>query len=714
MRYSQGSMVPSERRCGVSRRGAKWFGVMFLWSLLSATSGRAAITIDGVTDMKVYADRVSFTVRAEVGFDYTATLNGRPVAVNVRTEVNEPEYYELNVLKERRSTRTQESRLVRFIVRASDRGSTEWGLPRWTPYPMIDSAAAEFTGARLVIVTPAQYPTGLEIPVIARVEDASGHRVGVNGSVTAPGFESRPLQLLRGVGSVFLPAAGKPSTILYAGGIHSLVAPKRIEIESSTDWRIVSANVTSSTNWGENARIRLAPGAVGALRIAAGATLTIGSGSVIAVDPDVELVVDGRLVVNGTLERPIVFTCRDRKVPWGGFVFEKSTARGEFTGTIFTGSGADPDWFDHNPGHGSSHRRNECLLYLSNGASVVLTDCWLTENHGQAGHGEKAFLTMTRCLVQKCITGGQYNGGTLTLEDCALLEFPSATAPYADADNDGLYLTGGVHRLTDCLIGWSLDDGIDAGGSGAGSVTVHHCWFESSYHEALAWSGTQMRTAIDSVALNCGQGYECGYEAPDVNTVHCLSTANVVGARFGDNYDWTYKGFLNVRDSLLLFNKRDIWGRAWDNWTVHLTQMDMQDSYVTIPDGNFPDNHLWNPQADPNQSDELKPFLPTPADVVGIGIATLTDTLDPNAAAKGIPVRLSTFTTKEVNVDFTVSLGNAQVSQGTLHFIPGETVRFIPFAIPPAGRVNPVYITLGNPINAELTGYQQITCRPTK
>jgi hypothetical protein len=321
---------------------------------------------------------------------------------------------------------------------------------------------------------------------------------------------------------------------------------------------------------------------------------------------------------------------------------------------------------------------------------------------------------MTRCLVQKCITGGQYNGGTLTLEDCALLEFPSATAPYADADNDGLYLTGGVHRLTDCLIGWSLDDGIDAGGSGAGSVTVHHCWFESSYHEALAWSGTQMRTAIDSFALNCGQGYECGYEAPDVNTVHCLSTANVVGARFGDNYDWTYKGFLNVRDSLLLFNKRDIWGRAWDNWTVHLTQMDMQDSYVTIPDGNFPDNHLWNPQADPNQSDELKPFLPTPADVVGIGIATLTDTLDPNAAAKGIPVRLSTFTTKEVNVDFTVSLGNAQVSQGTLHFIPGETVRFIPFAIPPAGRVNPVYITLGNPINAELTGYQQITCRPTK
>ena len=44
--------------------------------------------------------------------------------------------------------------------------------------------------------------------------------------------------------------------------------------------------------------------------------------------------------------------------------------------------------------------------------------------------------------------------------------------------------------------------------------------------------------------------------------VHCLSTANLVVARFGDNYDWTYNGFLKVRDSLLLFNHRDIWGRA--------------------------------------------------------------------------------------------------------------------------------------------------------
>jgi hypothetical protein len=131
------------------------------------------------------------------------------------------------------SSRTEESELVHFIVRAGERGNSEWGLPPWVPYPPIDSAAAELIGARLRIVTPAEYPMGLEIPVIARVEDDSGRRVGVNGVVTAAGSEDCPLQLLRGVGSVFLPAAAESSPLSYSARIQSLLTPKRIEIEAS-------------------------------------------------------------------------------------------------------------------------------------------------------------------------------------------------------------------------------------------------------------------------------------------------------------------------------------------------------------------------------------------------------------------------------------------------------------------------------------------------
>ena len=218
-------------------------------------------------------------------------------------------------------------------------------------------------------------------------------------------------------------------------------------IESVTNWQTVSTDIAASTDWGKNARIRVMGDADGALTIAPGATLTIGSGSVIVVDPDIEITVDGHIVVNGTAQQPVVFTSRDRTEPWGGFIFEKSTSRGEFTGTILTGSGADPDWFDNNPGHGHSHRSEQPLVFVSNGARVTLTDCYLTENSGQGGHGEGGYLTMTRCLIQKCISAGQYNGGAVTLVDCALVEFPSATAPFEDNDNDGLYLTGGAHSL---------------------------------------------------------------------------------------------------------------------------------------------------------------------------------------------------------------------------------------------------------------------------
>jgi len=679
--------------------------------LLPASSAAAAITIEGVADQKVYADRVSFTVRSEAGFDYTVHLNDRPVATDTTLVVDEPDYYELNVHRRRQSPRGEESRLVQFIVRATDRKNSEWGLPRWTPYPSIDSATAEFADGALEIITPASYPLDLEIPVIARVYDPFGRRLGVNGTVTADGFPNHPLQLLRGVGSVFLPAVAEPADLSHAARIHSLAASKTIVIEPSTAWQPISGDVSDSVIWRENVRVRI----TGMLHIASGARLTIGRGSVVTVDPGVEIVVDGHIVVSGTLQQPVVFTCRDRRTPWGGFVFETGSSRGEFTGVILTGSGADPDWFDNNPGHGHSHRHNQCLFYLSDGARVSLTDCFLVENHGQAGHGENAYLTMTRCLVQKCITAGQYNGGAVTLDDCALIEFPSETAPFADEDNDALYLTGGAHSLEDCLIGWALDDGIDAGSGAAGSVDVRRCWFESIYHEAMAWSEPRIATVVDTVALNCGQGIECGFGNPEVDAVHCLSTANLVGARFGDNYDWDYDGFLAVRNSLLLFNQRDVWGRAWDDWTVHLSQMDIRNNYLSIADADFPENRIWAPQADPNQAEELTSFLPTVSTAVGIGLATLDEVVDLTSVFKGIPVRLSRFTTKAVSIDYTIDSGDEELSRGSLHFTPGATIQRIPL---PAGP-NPcaIQVTLSEPVNAELTGRRTVTvqgeCRTT-
>ena len=707
IKYSQ-AFAPEYKRS--ARSAGPTHGVLaFIGLLMLSGQSLGQISIDGITDRGVYANSVSFTINSQPGFEYTAQLNDIPVAVDVPIQINQPEYYELNVQRKDLSSALEETRSVQFIIRASERGNSEWGLPLWVPYPSIDSAGAEFSNANLKIVAPAEYPMALDIPLIVRIEDDSGNRLGVNGTVSIGSSQDDRLQLLRGVGFVILPAALQPGIVSCTGQIHSLQTPKQIAIEQSTVWQTVSADITDTTEWPANSRIHISGAAGDLLTIAPQATLTIGAGSIVMIDPDIEIAVNGSLIVNGTADQPVVFTAVDRDTPWGGLLFESSSSRGDFKNVILTAGGADPDWFDNNSGHGSSHRKNQCLFYLSNGARVTLTDCYMVDNDGQIGHGEDSYLTMTGCLMQKCVTVGQYNGGEVNFSDCQLIEFPSAADPFADADNDGIYLTDGVHVLTDCLIGWALDDGIDAGGSSGNSVTIENCWFESCFHEAIAWSGSKAASVKDSVFINCAQGIECGYNDPVVTTVRSLCTGNLVGARFGDNYDWTYNGFLTVTDSLLIFNHRDVWGRAWDDWTVHLSQMDIHDNYLAKPNENFPENFAWDPQDNPEQLAQLAPFLPTAAETVGIALAVNENSLTLDELSDEIPVRLSTFTTKPVSVDYIVTVDNTTYNSGSLQFAPGETVKHIQLTIDPAEGIKKVQLSLTNPTNAELTGYRQLT-----
>jgi hypothetical protein len=328
---------------------------------------------------------------------------------------------------------------------------------------------------------------------------------------------------------------------------------------------------------------------------------------------------------------------------------------------------------------------------------------------------------MRRCLVQKFVTVGQYNNGSIRFNDCALVEFPAWDAPFADVDNDGVYMTGGDHYFTDTFIGWALDDSLDAGSGAGGYVTLSGCWLESSYHEAMAWSNSngsippRVVTATDTVTMNSGQGIECGFGEPEVTATHCFSTGNAVGARFGDNYDWSYNGFLTVTDSLLLYNLKDVWGWNRDEWTVATDKMSIMNNHLSKPNTNFPTNTLWDPIADPNQTNELIPFLPTPATAVGIGLATyqrsvdITDLPGSRIPGSGIGVRLSTFTTRVVSVNYTIETNGGPYDSGTLQFAPGQTVREIPFAPAAPKNAQQFDVTISSPVNAEITGFQQIS-----
>ena len=687
------------------------------------------ITIDGVSDRTTYTDAASFRVQTNAGFTYLATLNGVPVPVGITNRITIMDYYDLVVSRTNSSDNSVTNMLVRFIVLSSRRGSPERGLIEWVPLPPIPSTAAEVAGAQLDLVAPQTYPAGLDIPVIARVENGDGSARRVNGWLNAPGYEANAFRILRGVGFGLLPPATAGTNLTYQGRLQSLQTTKQITIESNTTWTTVSG-ILGNTTWPAGSRIHVTTN----LTIPAGNTLTIGEGTVVRLNAGVNITNSGRTVINGTPVQPVVFTATNRVAPeqrtgaWGGWFMRGAASELIANNAIMTGSGAAGS-ISFSPG--TSHRTEQPLLLLQD-CTVRMTNCALVNNAGQIGNGYFAHVMVERCIWQRAITAGEYVGCTNVIRNSALIEFPSVDGIYnakiADADYDGYYTTRGSNFVGNSLVGFCKDDAMDCGSGnpGMGTFTVSNCWVESALHEALAWSGEGRRTwTYDSVLLNSGQGLECGWSTTNATSLvspivfgsNVLSTANSIGTRYGDNYEpadgglGIKAGFLTVTNSFLLYNYRDIFGRPWDNtWNWRTNDMDIRNNFVTQPNTNHPQNTLWNPAAD---GAKLARFMTTPPDApVGIGLA-MWDPLKISDLTNGVPVRLSSFTTNSVTVDYTIETPSASLASGTLTFAAGETVKRI-FANP--SLVNGVQtwrVALSNPVGGELTGTPAAYLLPT-
>lgn len=665
-----------------------------------------AIEVSGLTTQTVYTSQARFQIVPAAGYNDLPTLNGQSVSTGEWVTVDLPDYYELKVLREPSGGGAAEELTVQFIVRDPARGNSEWGLRPWTPGPVIDGAAEEFVGAQLRLLAPAAWPADLDLPMVAWVETESGGPVRANGRLAADGFA--PLQIRRGVGSVISPGSTEAGTRTWAPLLHDLTISRTIEIESETTWIPVGGVLASSTDWPVGSRIDV----TGDLTVPAGGSLTIGAGAVVRMAADVEWHIDGALTINGTAEEPVVLTPTSAATPWGGITCRAATSRVTMRQTILTGSGADPNWFDNNPGSGSSHRHEQPALYLGAGARAELEGCCVIDNQGQAAHGEDAYLTLNDCLIQRCISVGQFNGGRVNINRSALIEFPVDSDDFHDDDNDGLYLTDGDHRVTDSLVGWAKDDGIDAGSGGGGSVLVERCWIEACYHEGLAWSGgSRVTQTFDTVLIDCGQGLEAGWSdsdgSPDVTAGRCLMLANGVGVRFGDNYDWSYDGFLRLNDSLVLNNRRDVWGMNWDDWTYRANQMDVQDNHLTQANSFHPANILFQPDTD---AALLRSFLPS-ASRVGAGIAWRSGQAGVGQLSDGVPIRLSRWADQPVTVTWTWLGESGSRTTGTLEFAPGEVQRHVP--LPEAEDTTSIHLLqLTDTESAKVTGAASLLLLP--
>jgi len=664
-------------------------------------SALGQIPVSGLADKTVYVDQVTFSISNQVGFTYEARLDGNPVAVGSPVSVNRVEYHELSIFRTNTSTLTVTNQSIQFIVRSSERGETENGLPPWTPYPVIPSAPEEFAGATLRILAPQDYPQGMAIPIVAWVENAQGHAVRVNGSIAASGQSA--FNVKRGVGSGFLSATNAAGTLNYQPTVAGLSTNKAISLEANTTWTGVSGTLNGNINWPAGSRIAITNHVV----LASGATLTIGAGTIVRVSPGVDITNNAAVIISGTWEQPVVFTPIAPNQPWGGFTMRSSEGSITGTGVIFTGSGAVPTWFGSG-GNPSSHRREQSLFFCGGNNVISLTDSAAISLAGQLGHTVSgSTITLRRFLMQKTTSGGEFTGASFRVNDSAFIECPDDSANFVDGDNDALYLWSGTHGFTNTLFGFTKDDGVDSGGDGSGLINYQDCWFESTFHEGNSLSGTgKVVNHHHTVFLNCGQALEAGYNGPTGNLLGCLATGNAVGGRFGDNYNWTYDGFLRATNSLLIYNYRNVWGMTWSDWGYRTAQMDVRSNLLSNADAIWPANETWNPATDAAQ---LAAFFNGPADSpVGIGFALRTNGLTALALTNGIPVRLSRFSTNVVSVNYEVEAATGILAAGTLVFQSGETIKPLSLSIPNPGSHDLVSVRLASPSSAQITGLSQI------
>jgi hypothetical protein len=651
---------------------------LLLW-LVWGTVVRGQIVISGVSDRSTYAGPVVFTVAAEAGYGYGAWLDGDGVPVGEAVPVTLGGYHEVSVVRTNEATQAEESRLVRFIVRTPGRGSTEDGLPAHTPYPLVASAAEELAGGQLRVMAPAAMPLGMPVPVVARVETSAGLAMRVNGEVDAGAFGSIPL--FRGVGSALLAAPAEAGERELTASVGGLAAHRTVSIESNTVWTAVSGSLSGAIDWPEDSRIDVA----GHVVLNTGATLTIGAGSVVRVHPGVDITNNAAVVIQGTMEKPVVFAPVSPEQPWGGFTMRNSAGSVTGTGVIFTGSGADPDWYGSN-GNPGSHRREQGLFFCGGDNVVALTEAAAVHLAGQLGHAVNGGeITLTRFLLQRATSGGEYTGAHFAVNDSAFIEFPEDDGVFEDGDHDCLYIIGGTHGFTNTLFGWTKDDGVDSGGSGGGNLEFRNCWFEGIFHEANSLSGVgKVVNHSHDVIVNCGQGLESGYDSPRGMLNDCLVLHTMVGGRFGDNYDdRTYAGFLTVTNSILLHNWRDVWGVTFTDWAYHPERMDVRDNLLHAPDPRWPDNAVFDPAAD---AARLAAFQNTaPGAPVGVGFLQRELHGDAALLAAGIPIGLSSFSTNEVAVGYLLETPGAVLASGTVVFTAGKMIQTLPPlpALPP-------------------------------
>ena len=500
-------------------------------------------------------------------------LNGTEYLKPVTLDLSEAGFYRLEIFT---GAGTAQPQVIRVVVLDPERGNPEWGLRPWTP----SGVEPDLLGSEEVfLVYPRSVPAGAVYPVVAVVDrELTGSLINLEAGI---GGKTFPIK--RGTGSTWISGGDQPEAELV---IDQRSFPIEAVLMEGPALEL-SGILEEDTEIAPGSQVRV----TGNLTIPAGITLTIGQGTYLSIEPEVDINLEGSLISQGTSGSPIVFTCSDAEKFWGGVIGKGAGNLVEAAYTLFGRSG-----FHAGGDYSWGHAHRQALFYSEDGA-IRLDHCFMIDHIGQVFYTQSAILEVSYSLVQRAKTGGQINHSQVTVDHAVFTDFPDDSDHYQDEDNDALYLVNCVAHISNSFFMFAKDDGIDSGsGNYAGDVTVTRCRFESNFHEGAALSGgtsssEKVQRFYNCFFRDCGQGLELGFSTPNHSVLadSCRFVQNGIGIRYGDNYQSGNYGTLYVSNSESIDNvSYDVWNMDRVDWEADTSHMVFDNVVVSKPNPVYP------------------------------------------------------------------------------------------------------------------------------
>ena len=505
-------------------------------------------------NQSTYTDSVSIhAANKEEYSEFNSFLNDQRVDLFSSITIDRAGYYELKV--DAVTYTDTIAVLYQFVIVDGERGGAEWGIKKFTPRAIEEKS---FSISDFDFIYPSSFPIDLNLPIIFRSKAPRSSWSDFYGTLNVDDLETT---IKNGIGSISIPVARTKSNIQveFNGQVENL---SLTDVEPT--YEVLNGQITSNRILDEGGYYHINSD----LTIGSSVIFQIPQGCIVKVDEGINIYNEGTIEITGSAEAPIVFTCANPTSQWGGFISIGNNSNIDVMHAIFMQSG-----FHDSPSYQYGHAKRQAL-FLQDNSDITFMHSFALDNIGQIFYLENGSnLTIDNSLVQRAKTAGEMVNSQIVISESTFTDFPEYSDRYMDEDNDCIYLTKSDATISNSAFMWSKDDGIDSGSSEGGNVEVDNCYFEGIFHEGLALSSGSNVIKNHSISnctfINNGQGIELGYSSPNHNVAvtNCYFDQNLIGVRYGDNYDAQNSGFMELTNCSYGENlDKDIWNFVRSEW----------------------------------------------------------------------------------------------------------------------------------------------------